>query len=310
MLIVGSYALKYNLEKYHLAGNFREPKDLDVLCTTSEMASFCMERKLQFNQSSKCKFLARTTNGAIEFETTKRCVSAGDYVEYVRKFKNADIINLYGANMQIAPIEVLWSMKLSHRHSPRNWKKHIEDLMLMKHIVRWDSLDKTTKIREKETELRKTPSLNKTTKEFFDDNVSNRVFIHDEIHQVMAHYDRPLFEQIKVDPNLVKCDRNKFEALAFQDRIRCVLEEAYVIALERAVIPMIFSGGKATDRAKAFDYAIMRICTNLCNGWFREFATMNYEHIMGMYSPEYVDKFLTAVDNGRIKQIGDKHEVL
>ena len=63
---------------------------------------------------------------------------------------------------------------------------------------------------------------------------------------------------------------------------------------------MLFSKGKFYTSEEAFDWALMRICTNLCSGWFREFATNNYFIIKKLYNKNYVEKFLLAYENGNI----------
>src|SRR5690606_12312797 len=158
----------------------------------------------------------------------------------------------------------------------RQFEKHIHDYHLMLPLVGGDKLSDITKKRRKEIEESrgklKTPSLQKKTDEFFDDNVSNKTFIHDHIHAVMAYKDKPMFEYIKPDPDRVTCSKDFWEKLSQKDKIKCVLEEAMVIALERAMIPMYFDGGRLADPHKAFKWALMRICTTLCSGWFRQFA--------------------------------------
>ncbi|MGI4811884.1 MAG: DUF7275 domain-containing protein, partial [Janthinobacterium lividum] len=62
-------------------------------------------------------------------------------------------------------------------------------------------------------------------------------------------------------------------------------------------------GGEFTDPKVAFDWAVMRICTTLCSGWFRTFALDDWPQVQFNYDPKYVNKFLTAVDSGKIKRI-------
>jgi hypothetical protein len=88
----------------------------------------------------------------------------------------------------------------------------------------------------------------------------------------------------------------------FEDKCKCVLEEAYVIALERRIIPMIFGGGGGYTSEEALDWALMRVCTTLCSGWFRNFATNNYYDIKRLSNKNYVEKFLTEYENGNIKR--------
>ena len=50
---------------------------------------------------------------------------------------------------------------------------------------------------------------------------------------------------------------------------------------------------------KAYDYALMRISTDLTRGWFREFAMENNLHLRKA-DVDYVDKFLCAFESGEL----------
>jgi hypothetical protein len=179
----------------------------------------------------------------------------------------------------------------------------------LRHFLGDDMIPEITAIRQKETEDRigkpKTPSLDKSVEDFFNDRVSNKLFIHDEIHAVMAYREKPMFEYYKKDGAKVACSVSKFLALPRTARVQGVLEEAYVIALERMILPMIFMGDKPYTAEDAFDWALMRICTNLCSGWFREFANSNYRLIWLSRNEYYVEDFLKAFQEGKIRRIGE-----
>ena len=81
---------------------------------------------------------------------------------------------------------------------------------------------------------------------------------------------------------------NKF---TFEEKCKCVLEEAYVIALERKILPMLFGGGSYFSSKEAFDWSLMRISTTLCSGWFRQFATDNFLRIKQYINYNYVEQF-------------------
>jgi len=119
----------------------------------------------------------------------------------------------------------------------------------------------------------------------------------------MAFGERPMFEKIKIDPDKVACSKEKFFSLTETQQRQCVQEEAYVIALERAMIPMLFEGEAIANPYEAYKWAVMRICTTLCSGWFREWALENYSNVMFWYDKSYVEKFLRAVESERIERI-------
>jgi hypothetical protein len=312
MLIIGSVAMQYHMRK--LGHTFREPNDMDVLVNQMEFDNIIRDlastHELKNVSSSYCMVINWKGFARVEVHNDGEDSSSYKYMDLDENHQTPreSWDNGY-LGMNIASLATLYSIKKSHIHFPRMFDKHIHDYLQLRHMVGGvDKLNEITKLRFKETEARfgklKTPSLDKTADEFFNDRVSNKLFVHDEIHKVMAHYDGvPLYERIKKDPTKVACDKAKFYALSEEDRIKCVLEEVYVIALERKILPMMFGSGKYCGPDEAIQWALMRVCTTLCSGWFREFATDNYKQIFGAYELDYVLKFLNAVEAQQISLI-------
>ncbi len=244
-----------------------------------------------------------------EFDVLDDCPSSRAYVEYVKG------LNLYTNSYCIAPLEVLYSLKRSHRFVPWQWHKNIADYHLLKEMLgRRDGVGTThenhplegiTKMRMAERaaiKKIKTPSLEKSKADFFDDHVSNHTFEHDDIHAVFAHREKPMFTYIAAEGNTVKSDKNKFLALSRQDKAFCVLEEAYSIAIERAIAPMFWEGKKLADAATALEWALMRISTTLCSGWFRNHCVEDFPFIQSVADPGYAARFLKAVQDGKVRK--------
>ena len=145
----------------------------------------------------------------------------------------------------------------------------------------------------------------KSTKKFFDQstNFVKSYFVHDEMHNVMAHYDEPLYNRMLESKDSVKCLKSLWDKFTFEDKCRCILEEAYVIALERKILPGIFGGKQFFSPNASIEWSLMRICTTLCSGWFRQFATDNYIKIYNMHNRSYVENFLTKYKLDIIKKI-------
>lgn len=297
MLLIGSKALSY-----HRIPVVRKIGDIDVIGTQAEL------NDLQSGGYTPVAGRAFNITGSrqiVDFEVAEPGSSAEAYLQLhpaARAVRSVVLQTLFGRPIEIASMEVLYSLKRSHRHKPKAWHKHISDYHMLKGIVGEDVFAEITKKREAEYTI-KTPSLKKSVADFFDDNVSNRVFIHDQIHEAMAIDGRPMYERIRKSPDTVDCSKAKWDALSVGDRIDCVREEAYVIALERAVIPMMFSGGRRVKPDLALNWAVMRICTTLCSGWFRDFATEYFPAVEAGLNLEYHKRFFEAVDSGRIKRI-------
>ena len=297
MLIVGSKALKFYFPNFK-----RVVKDIDIIGYSDDVNTLCdLLCPTEVKKGKNTVLLRNITNKTDIFNTDNVEVLLADNSISLRKYMQYDNERLF------ASPEVLFSLKKSHIHFPIKFEKHIEDYsFLYNHFNGVDFLSDVTEINFKEAEERlgklKTPSLNKTVKEFFgqSDGYVKSYFIHDDIHRVMAHYDKPLYEMMQVDKKLAKCEKDMWNLFTFEDKCKCVLEEAYVISLERKIIPMIFGGGRGYTSEKALDWALMRVCTTLCSGWFREFATNNYYDIKKLVNKNYVEKFLTEYENGNI----------
>jgi hypothetical protein len=297
MLIVGSKALKFHYPDFP-----RKVSDIDVIGFTNDI-DYLVEllQPCEIKKSEHTVLLKNIQNKTDIFDTDNVEVLLADNSTSLKMYLDYDRINLFASK------EVIFSLKKSHINFPIKFKKHIHDYcFLYEQLWGEDKLSEITLINYKETEFRlgklKTPSLNKSVDNFFGQSKDyvKSYFIHDEIHKVMAHYDRPLFEKMIVEKTSALCDKKLWRIFPYEHKCQCVLEEAYVIALERKILPMIFGGGKGYTSDEAFDWALMRICTTLCSGWFREFATNNYFIIKMLYNKNYVEKFLESYEKGNI----------
>lgn len=126
------------------------------------------------------------------------------------------------------------------------------------------------------------PKLNKTKDQFFNDNVTYYVD-HDLIHEKVAIEDKPAYTHCLTGE--VMFSNKLFKELAFDKKVNMVLEESFVLALERCLIPM-FKGETylpAVTPQESFQYALVRVATNITSGDFRAFAADNFKHIYKVY---------------------------
>jgi hypothetical protein len=110
---------------------------------------------------------------------------------------------------------------------------------------------------------------------------------------VMRGY-QPAYEVYKEDQAEVFCSKELFEASPMHVRLHGVLEEAMVLALERSQIP--FPGMKTP--LESFLMALEKVCTSITSGWFREFAWENFNEVLDLYDPNYVNQFWEDVKSG------------
>lgn len=233
-----------------------------------------------------------------------------------------------------APISVLYSLKKAHINFPVKFDKHIRDLMFLREKLRQqkgisletdlisegDLLDEypaLTYLHFKETEKRigrlKTPKMNQTTEEFFGKSKKyvKSYYVHDNMHKAIAHSESgdPIYEMFLKEGSEVETDPELWREVALQGRIWAVLEEVYVIALERKILPAIFEKNAVNYTPKqAFDWALYRVCTTLCDGFFREFAVRAYDEIQKQYNPDYVNVFFSNISKYEKIEAHDQDE--
>lgn len=306
MLIVGSKALLYH---YNLPN--RNVKDIDIIGNKSNVEylinSLIPNKVIQGNGiitlsniQNKNEFY-NTNNVEILLYDESEALS--EYIKY------EESMGKIGDGLFYASPEVLLSLKKSHIHFPIFFKKHISDYAFLLDKMGEDKLSHITKKNYKETEKRigklKTPSLNKSVTDFFgqSDGYVKSYFIHDDMHKAVAHYEEPLYLRMQYDKTIAKCEKELWNKFSYEDKCKCVLEEAYVIALERKILPSIFGGQKWATPKESLEWALMRICTTLCSGWFREFATNNYFKILDMCNSSYVEDFLNKYENKEICKV-------
>lgn len=290
MLIIGSVALN------RINPN-RVPKDLDIICYKSEIPLLetlfnTVHRK---DKSEYKTFLFTQDKRQIELLL----------IDHLPGFQYLDCS--IESTLRYASALELFEIKQSHIFRPRNFEKHIQDYHWLMNYLIEAGVDYTpSKYLEKDQETinggkLKTPSLMQSKDDFFDDKVV-KVFEHDELHRIMAHKEKPMYTFMQ-DGADVFCSKKLWDKFTHEDKIMAVLEESYVIALERKIIPHIFLGEKHWTELDSFKWALMRICTTLCKGWFRQFAVDNYFEILSQHNTNYSSIFLSAYENGEIKEL-------
>jgi hypothetical protein len=209
-------------------------------------------------------------------------------------------------NFNICDLNSLYIQKRSHVWRPIKFARHIMQLQNIISLLEEELplsernqylLKKRIKL-TKEKYGDRVPSLNKSNKDFFDDTVK-KYYVHDEVHEVMAHYDRPLYESLKYDDKMDSafCSKDLWEKLSYEDKVKCVQEECYVIAVERFVIPRFLKGEKYPPENITFMRALEKVCTTLCSGYFRDFAIDNWSECR-KFTPGFYNKLFTAIDKG------------
>ncbi|KAI8636001.1 hypothetical protein BD408DRAFT_448770 [Parasitella parasitica] len=213
-----------------------------------------------------------------------------------------------GLQCIVSPIELLEALKTSHIFWPAYFEKHIADLHGLRVLLASSSNGSTSvnfgiraekskpltpparsaeledflKTRTLEVEaFRGTPgahiSLDVSNEDFLgrdDDLFVTRHIPHDDVHAIVMYGNEPIYDQLKTDKSKAMVSRELFEKAPYEKQIQCVKEEAMVISLERFLLPKL-----TLDPAFAYRSALLRICTTLTKGWFRQFAVDNFPRL-------------------------------
>ena len=193
------------------------------------------------------------------------------------------------------------ALKNTHKYSFHKFEQNRKDIIWLEDIFNRLGIpveidNELTQIIAERTAItyKKTPRLQNMKKENFFTNNVKYVYDHDTIHAAVKLLDRPAYTYYMQDGAEVNCDKIKFYEQLEIVRLYGVLEESYVLALERSVIPF------KSDPDKAFKMALQKVCTSITGGWFREYAWQNYDKVLELYHKSYVDKFNVALSKGEI----------
>jgi hypothetical protein len=297
MLIVGSFALK--LQGIDLG---RECSDVDVICTQEELIDTV--KRLIDNGCNVTEMSMNVTSlGTIrvvkytETDGTKRIIDASivddndtiaplgsnkDIYMWPATYANFKYYNVFDRVVPVAAPDTVLMMKLSHRYKKDSvhFDKTMQDIQKLRSIgiTLDDYLKKVQDAREKLTlaPIQKNYKLNVDKERFFTDNVPYQ-YDHDDLHVAVTILDKPAYNYYLADNAQVMCSKEKFFGLPEYIRMCGVLEECYVLALERAVIP------HGVDPDKAFRMALKKVCTSITSGWFREYAWENYDDVIAYH---------------------------
>jgi len=259
--------------------NTRYCKDIDVIC---------FKDNIKIPYTSTDDYIISTTynNKRYEFLLADNDKSLQSLID---EYKVAGLNKL----------EVLYILKKGHIVVPgknlQNWMKHMTDLHIVYSMLEYNThyLEEDWKLHRKSTIERvklRTPKLKGVSREeFFDDNVTKH-YIHDNCHRAIAYTDKPMYERMQKD-DTVECHEDLWNLMTDKEKCQCICEEASVISLERHIIPTLMGNKVGLSLFEAYKHSLMRICTTLCSGWFREYAIDNFFTILNMYRPNLVEIF-------------------
>ena len=296
MLIIGSQAALYFGK---LPEQYAYPRDTDIIGTFAEFKAFSAMIKETKGLAhcvplGKNKFHIRDNVGwNYEFEIAWPGTTGESLMEYCGNGFTAALV---------APLRVQLALKLSHRYlkdSPHFLKtmryiQHYRQLGVV--LDAW--LEEWLVQRERATYTYGHPKLDVSKQEFFSGDGLAYVYDHDSIHETVAlslqpcqNKPLPAYQRYMAEGAAVLSSSEAFFALPFEFQLHGVYEETCVLALERSQIPFDF---KPAARY-SFEIALMKVCTSITSGWFRQFAYENYDKVLDLYrergETEYIEQF-------------------
>lgn len=185
-----------------------------------------------------------------------------------------NILNSVEAFDGYATPDALYTIKLSHLGwDSHAWEKHKMDVLAMEKrgckliAPLYDALLSYWK---GELGNKDFLSLSQNKEDFFTDKVKYD-FDHDWLHSVVSYPNPPVYSLVLRDEEDVLIDKNKWDNLPFELKVRMFREEMAVIAMERWVIP----SGNKVSWYKAWRWALRKTITSLTKGWATCFIVRN-----------------------------------
>ena len=291
ILVIGSYAL-------NCYQHIRQPRDLDLVMTWETLEA--NQAFFKISPSGPSHFSGTFNDIKLEISIATPNSTNADLLEV---HKNQPIHLLNGLPVVYCTLDWLYALKLSHRYKKNSphFYKTMQDIKIMRSLDAKIPDPTWYKRREKET-LAKHPKLNQDKQTFFNTPGITYVYDHDSIHRAMALGDQPAYQYYLADNAQVWCDKNKWNLLSDEIKLNGVLEEALVLALERSQIPFNFK----PNPIWSFRKALMKVCTSITSGWFREWAWEHHDQVLEKFHslPLYTERFKEKLNQGVVHELG------
>ena len=286
-ILIGSRALSH----WHPEHEVPEKSDWDIVTTHT------IARMLVGSQSDpdafSWQYIAEDVDGntiaKIEFHNSKYFLNH-ELVKYATEDK-IEVVDGFAVN--VCSSRGLAVIKRSHLYRPHDFAKHIIQYQYLDRDFSpedWEFINARYELTKAEFPDR-VGSKDQTNEEFFKDAIVKHL-PHDQIHDIVAHYGRPIFYSLKRDQTKANYEDDLFEALSLEDKHKVIMEEAYVIAIERWLVPYALEGRKFPYRM-AYYKAIEKCCTTLDAGLFRKHATDYWSEVV-KFDESMFDKFFNS----------------
>jgi len=270
--------------------------DIDVIMEMPDLLDFVETNGIIADPISKTRFVGTWCSTNIEMEVAW----PGSSAELLLDRVTGKAIQMMGEKIFLPDLDWLYTIKMSHRFLKDNpdFKKTMKDI----HAMRKEGAQVADEqwLAAREAETYSAPGLRRdVAKEaFFADDSKASTFDHDSVHEaVQTLTTKPAYQYYMSDNKEVWCDKEKWTACTEYIKQAGVLEECYVLAIERCLAPF---PGKVTPET-AFLIALEKVCTSTTSGYFREYAWENYDKIVNLAHMGFYERFKMRVSAGTVK---------
>lgn len=197
-----------------------------------------------------------------------------------------NILNLVPNESDYASPDALYTIKCSHLgwDNPM-WDKHKRDIIAMKNkgcSIIPELYAALVEFWKEELNDKSFLSLKQNKEEFFTDNVEY-IYDHDMLHELVSYPNAPMYSRVLKDGEAVLVDREKFESLCHEDKVRMFREEITVIACERWLLNPYWQE-KGVSWYKAYTLSLKKTIVSLTKNWATDFIV---QHLEEFVNPDY-----------------------
>jgi hypothetical protein len=210
-----------------------------------------------------------------DLEITSMDIDGKDAMFYPR-----ELLNLVPTEGVYATPDAVYTMKCSHLGWDVHWQKTKLDIIWLESkgckIVP-ELYDRLVLEWQKEYGDKSFLSLKQDKTSFFTDNVKY-VYDHDYLHELVAFPNKPMYSVCLKDGEDVLIDKDKFDAMEFNDKVQMFREEITVIACERWLLNPHWKG--KVSWTQAYSMSLKKTITSLTKGWATTFITVNLKEFI------------------------------
>lgn len=221
----------------------------------------------------------------VEKDAPKKLVKIDDKITEFHYSKAFDW--LLNNEKDVASPDSLYTIKVSHSFWDIHWQKTMNDIAFLqkkgcKIIPEFYELlyEDWLTIHDSKARI----NFDKPNSVFFTKAV-DRAIHHDTLHEIIVSPNEPIYKCLKYDKDMAKIEEELFNKLSYEDKCKVCLEETYVIALERFLIPSNFV---ASPQA-AFYRAAKKVIVDLNKGFVPYFFVTNWSKLSQINREEYQD---------------------